>query len=352
MATEGAQEESVEERLARAEQVNAVLVIEMERLRLVEAEATDHRSAAVMVDALTASAEALRSFAADPFGGRDPRAGPAGSFTAPLRVPPIERFSGNREKTMEFVTAIEGRLRTTGQEDTPAGLEFVVGHFTGVAISWYRYYAAANPMAKTWAWVKPEFLQAFSLADEETKYQKLLTTTKQSGTVTEYVDAMLAICIRLPNIPENVKVTQMQLGSCKYLREKFATREGAKFASVHALAQYMLTLADAVDPAYLVPDADAVIAAVAGKPFGRNRPQTSFGGVCWNCGSTGHRSTECRAKPSPAGATHRKPGGNPPARGKAGFGKYTGSGKVHAVEAETVVDEVSDDELRTGNEEA
>ena len=317
--------------------------------RLAALRLADHAHAKqqqAMTTALERAADAFDSFSTC-MPGRDPRLPPAAAVAAPLRTPAPEKYSGNRERTLEFVCDVEGRLSATGQMDTAAGLTHVQSCLTGLAATWLRFYRIQHRTRVTWVMVKDDFLKAFALVNETALYQERLTSTKQSGSVEEYIDRMMEICMHLPGLSEEHKVNQIQSGCCRYLKDLFVERE-LKFAKVEDLVQYVLSLVGRVDRAKLAPDADAVIAAVYSKPAGP-RKDRRFEGSCWTCGERGHRSPDCPDKASKGKGAFKKAAPNPPARGKAPFGKY--KAKVHNIEAEASEEgDLSDEELRSGKE--
>lgn len=272
--------------------------------------------------------------------------------TTTLRSPPIDRFSGDREKTANFLLAMDRRLASTGQEHTPNGLEFATGHFTGYAATWWRYFAPAHPEVTSWAGLRPFVSDHFKLVAETELYEERLRECKQTGDLSSYVEEFLDIAARLSSLPSDFLMRSFARGSNAYLREKFATRE--KFSSLLEMINYTLALIPVVDARLLEPDAPArpVVAAMPARARGRGSSggapgKTRFEGNCHGCGQWGHRARDC-----PKGKSHTgsKPG--PAARGRTNFGRYnTGTGKVNAVVAEPVVDveDLSDDELREGN---
>ena len=102
--------------------------------------------------------------------------------------------------------------------------------------------------------------------------------------------------------------------------------------------RFALSLVPVVDPCKLLPDvcAEPMLAAMPACP--RNGTPRSSWGQCWKCGQRGHKMSNC-----PKGGS-----GNPAARGRAKFGQYDGSARVNAIAAE----ELSDDDLRQGNDQA
>ena len=273
--------------------------------------------------------------------------------TTQLRPPNIEKFDGTREKSADFALAVNRRLDATGQLDTKAGLEFAVGHFTGVAATWWRYWSQTHADWDTWALVKPMFEDTFKLVNSEQVYEKRLFECSQTGSVEEYCANVMDICIRLPDLSEGFKMRQFARGACSYLRRVFAERE-TDFKSLLEMTTFVLALSAKVDPSLLKPDADAMLAPLAAhlqpkKGFNRDSKKP-FDGPCWTCGRTGHRKQDCPMKP-PGLQNNRKQTGNPLPRARAQFGKYAGAG-VHNVEAEEEAEPLSDDELRSGNDQA
>ena len=273
-----------------------------------------------------------------------------------LRPPNIDKFAGDRERSKDFASAIDKRLNANGQQDSVAGLDYAVGHFTGLAATWWRYYTVANPSKDTWAKVKPAFTKEFELVDESEVYEKKLFECSQSGTVTEYVTDMLEICMHLPDLSEGFKMRQFARGANGFLRNLYATREA--FPDLLSMARYTLALVPKVDPEKLRPDG-AVVAAMPAR-FGASKG-SPFQGVCWTCGAQGHKSAECSkvkaAAKQQTGKNNKKKGrkgqgsgGNPAPLGKVQMGRYSGGAKVHNIDAGDETDSLSDDELRSGND--
>ena len=313
---------------------------EMNMLRLVNAPSNSQVDVAALVDAL-----ASRHLLAGP-----PHRTQEVRVSTQLKRPDIERFAGDREKTVELVMAMNDCLETTGQASTPAGLEFAVAHLECYAASWWRAYRVQYPV-HSWLDLKPALERAFEMVDAQRVYEKRLFALTQTGTVQEYVDDFLSISVRLPLLDDAFKQRRFSDGACSYLQEKFA---GMDFPTLLEMVHYTLRLVATVNPRYFTPDSsvEPVVAAVAAKG-GRSDPRVK----CYRCGRQGHLKENCYPKldnkSKPEKKEQHKHQSRRPTRPSANFGKYDGSGRVNAVEADAVScvdDEISDDDLRQGND--
>ena len=263
--------------------------------------------------------------------------------TTNLRPPTIDRFNGEREKSANFIQAIDRRLAATGQLDTANGLEFAVGHFTGYAATWWRYYSERHSSVLSWETLRMPFAEHFKLVAETELYEERLRNCKQTGSISEYVDEFLDISARLSSLPDDFLMRSFARGSNAYLREKFATHD--KFGSLLKMVDYTLALIPVVDAHLLEPDVErAVVAAMPARPRHKGphgKKVRQFTGICHTCGQYGHKKIDC---------TEKKPTGHPQ-KGKVPFGRYSGNGKVNAIEATPADDQedYSDDDLREGN---
>lgn len=271
-----------------------------------------------------------------------------------LRPPSIPRFAGEREKSVDWMLAIDRRLAATGDTDTLAGLEFATGHFEDFAAVWWRYFSATKPAVGSWAALRPHFELYFKLVGEEELYEKRLLEVKQRSTVDEYVTEFLKCAVRLPSLSDGFKQRRFRQGLCSRLRNDFATR---RFETLDAMVMEALQLVTVLDAHLLVPDADAdlpVVAAMQGQRPGYT-PQGTI--ICYSCSKPGHRAIQCPTVPHQQVQKRQSPmvrpaaGQNPRPRGTVPMGRYNGGGRVHNIEADVVEDE-SDDELRQGNDQA
>ena len=269
---------------------------------------------------------------------------------AQLRPPNIAKFYGDESKAADFITAMDRRLSATGQIATEQGLDFAVGHLEGTAAIWWRSFSATHPACRTWAALRPEFEMAFEMVAEQETFEKALMELTQTGTVKEYIDEFLSFSIRLKDLSDGFLQRQFARGANSFLREKFAER---KFASLLEMVRWTKQLLPLVPAERLLPDAPKeapVIAAMAVK--GQRK---TFRGACYGCGRLGHRHAECRtnplsAQPQTVQRTGPKPQHGKPVKGTFQPGKYNGTGRVHAVEAEPVHEEESDDDVRQGKD--
>ena len=261
-----------------------------------------------------------------------------------LRPPPIQKFGGNREQTMEFVQTMNRRLLAAEATATMAGLEFAVSHFTGYAAVWWRQFSTDHPDVLSWHQLRPHFESHFELVAAEKVFEQRLLALKQTGSVEQYATEFLQIAVRLPGLPQDFKMRRFAEGACAYLRRVFAEREA--FRSLDEMVRYTLALEAALDAHLLRPDATPVVAALPVRGSGNSssrKPQ--FRGNCNTCGEYGHRASACtKSRAQRIGAA----AGNVTSRGRVNPGRYNGSGRVAHVEAE----ELSDEELRQGNAQA
>ena len=276
----------------------------------------------------------------------------------PLRPPPIERFSGSREASRAFVRSVDNRLESTGQMGTLAGLEFATGHLTGYASSWWLCFSQLQPQIRSWLDLRAAFLKEFEMVDEQRVFESRLLALVQTASLEEYVNEFLTIAVRLTDQSDAFKQRCFMRGCCSYLKEKFADRE---FSSLPDMVQSALRLSALVPEHLFQPDTQAPVIAALSRDKGPNASNVT----CNRCGRQGHKRQNCFAKrdarnrrltDSAPAAPPKSNGQNrgPAQKKKANFGRYDGSGRVNAIEtAESVVDsELSDDDLRQGNDEA
>ena len=232
-----------------------------------------------------------------PGGGLAPTSGPDSTVLARgrvdygtrLRPPPVARFGGDREKTLDFVMAMDDRLRASGQTDSYAGLEFATGHLQDFAATWWRCYRQEHPEVVSWPQLRLAFMDQFKLVNERKLFEERLYKCVQTGSVQEYVNEFLKICTRLPHVSDDFKQNSFSRGACEYLRDKFADRE---FPSLLAMVNYTMGLTAKVAESKLLPDA-AALPVVAAMPARAQQGTARFRGTCYACGQTGHKSTEC-----------------------------------------------------------
>ena len=156
---------------------------------------------------------------------------------------------------------------------------------------------------------------------------------------------------------DEFKQRRFMKGSCAYLRDRFADKSFESLAKLISAAQYIQTK---VPAGKFDPDVQAmpvVAAMAAGRNGQKFKPKAKPGAkpVCFYCEKPGHVKSECRAlKKDMARA---KEGGQKQAVKKTvTFGKYDGSGRVHAIEAEAESDaegeeqecDFTDEDLRDG----
>ena len=273
---------------------------------------------------------------------------PAVLVTSHLKHPNIDKFSGDREKAEDFVLAIDSRLKAAGQIDTFNGLEFAVGHLQGWAATWYRCWSQENPVV-SWAELRAPFTIQFKMVEEARVFEQRLMGCKHTGDLTEFCEEFLRLSSRLRGLPDDFKQRVFARGCNSYLRDTLADKE---HSSLLETVQYVMGLIPKVEPHLLLPDSSGS-ALVAAMPARRSSTARQFTGTCFACGGKGHKQAECRTNPVTAGSA--KAGANA-TRGKAKMGQYKGTdkrktGRINAVEAMSDED-LSDDELRQGNDEA
>lgn len=140
----------------------------------------------------------------------------------------------------------------------------------------------------------------------------------QHGTVASYAEEFLSLVLAVPGMTEEEKVDQFTRGLLRQARKEVTLRECVTL-------QQAMTIASKVDALYL----EAVGRA---NPGGRQRifrPPTDeavpmeigqvreFSGECFNCGTWGHRASDCTqgpACPRGRGAGGRGRGRRPPER--------------------------------------
>ena len=155
----------------------------------------------------------------------------------------------------------------------------------------------------------------------------------------------LSIEVRLTDQSDGFKQRCFLRNSNSYLRDRFAIRD---FSSVGELITESLRLKGKVDVDKFAPDEMSVPVVAA-------MPAVRPGLRCFRCNKPGHKKVDCRAKPEACqnSSTQAQKGSRSgrPTKGKARFGKYDGTGRVHAVNACSECEsDLSDDELRSGNE--
>ena len=187
------------------------------------------------------------------------------------------------------------------------------------------------------------------MVDEEKVFEKRLMACVQLGSVQSYADEFLSLAMRLPNLSDGFKQRCFARGSCAYLREKFADRD---FDCLLSMVRYTLSLAAMVDEHLFVPDAQLapVVAALPVRIRG-TRGSRGQQGPCFRCGQPGHIKADCKVglqKSHDQRAQHAGKSAVAP-KNTAKFGRYDGSGQVHAVSADPIEEE-SDDDLRQGND--
>ena len=273
-----------------------------------------------------------------------------------LRPPNIPRFAGDREKALDWMLAIDRRLAASGDVHSLAGLEYATGHFDDFAAVWWRYLSSTHPEITGWSSLRPHFDQHFKLVGEEELYEKRLLEVKQRDTVDEYVTEFLKCAVRLPHLSDEFKRRRFRQGLCSRLRNDFAVR---KFVSLDEMVRETLNLLTMLDASLLVADAESALPVVAAMPAkrapfappGLTPPGTV---TCYLCGQKGHKKPQCpdkHRKKGRSGGNDRTPG-NPRPRGDVPMGRYNGGGRIHNIEAvdNAEDEEVSDDELRQGND--
>lgn len=274
----------------------------------------------------------------------------------PLRLPNIDRFSGSREDSAAFIRAVDNRLMATGQLDQFAGLEWAVSFLAGYALNWYMSYVRTTPVT-SWSGLRTAFEREFGMIDEQKVLEARLLDLKQTGSFDEYVTEFLSIEVRLTDQSDGFKQRTFLRHSNAYLRDRFADRE---FASLSELVTAALRLKNVVEASKFSPD-ELLIPVVAAMPAARPRQGRRGKGapiVCFRCDLAGHKKTDCKVRLGNDGKPTPRTGARSssrvvPVKEKARFGKYDGSGRVYAVEACDEFDEyeeMSDDELREGND--
>lgn len=349
------QQASLEEELVSSQVALAEQKQEIDELRAALASLT------TTVTSRTSSTDALhqQNELANRVGGQIDRA----LTHTSLRPPPIEKFSGEREKLDRFLLAMDRRLEAAGQLATMSGFEFAVGHFTDLAASWFEYFTTIKPDVRSWTALRPHLAREFEMVNKERVYVDRLMECVQTGSVQDYVQEFQQLAVRCNELGDGYKQQRFAKGLCGYLRDKLITM--GPFASLLEMQHAVLRLLTLCDPEKVQPDrfvaavAAPAAAVVAAMPVRSSRPRRGSSEVltgqhgssevltCYNCKKKGHTSRWCPERGS-------KPAG-PAVRGSARMGRYNGSGRasgrVNAIEvAES--EELSDSELRQGNEQA
>ena len=142
-----------------------------------------------------------------------------------LRAPNLEKFSGDREKTEDFLLAMDRRLRATGQADSLFGMDFAVDHLTGFAATWYRCYSRLHPEVQSWNELRPALATEFEMVAERKIFEVCLMSCKQTDTVEVYAQEFLDI--RLPHMDDGT-------GSCRIsMRAMLAGHQGVRLPAGH-----------------------------------------------------------------------------------------------------------------------
>ncbi|KAK9804616.1 hypothetical protein WJX73_009260 [Symbiochloris irregularis] len=332
---------------AALQQQLAALAAEVQQLKL-EREASNARAQASQAAAADAAHQAAAAHATLPPARRDPRTAshyetPGRGLLAParsaLRIPDLPHFRGEREKSQSFANAIQRALEASGQVDTLLGFDFAARHLDGSAAVWFDAVLQADPSIQTWPALKPLLLEIFGVINQREVYTTRLLSCAQTGTVQEYVDEFLDISMRVPQLDVDFHVQRFRDGICEFLRDKLISRE---YYSLLDIQQEPLRLAGLYGPDKTRPDAQAPFVAALGarRPNGRTRK-------CFTCGSPDHIAPACPQKKGRA----RRGRAGPATRGSVRPGRYDGSGRVNAIaaEADNASNELSDDELRSGN---
>lgn len=174
-----------------------------------------------------------------------------------LRLPGLDRFSGDREETAAFIRALDTRLSATGQQQSAAGLQFAVAHLTGYASRWWLSYSVSHTNVQTWPDFKEALKKEFVVVDdhEQSVLEARMLDLKQTGSFDEYVSEFLDLEIRLTDQTDGFKQRCFLRNSNAYLRDRFAVQ---KFDSVSELVSESLRLKGKVERSKFEADAVAV----------------------------------------------------------------------------------------------
>lgn len=287
-----------------------------------------------------------------------------------LRPAPIERFHGDCAKTLDFVTAVDRRLRATGQLASPLGFEFAVSLLAGAAATWWRYAERRHPSVVSWVQFRPLLEEEFFMVNEKEVYEKKLLALQQTGDTAAHVAQFFDVARRLDDMPDSFLQRRLYASLCYDMRKRLA---GQSFTTVNRLAAAAVKSASLCAPDFsLLDPSDANIHALAARSYGHARTPTDRSKVnCNFCGRTGHLYKDCfKRQNALEQARNRytgkgKPGHKQASKGSFKPGKYSGGARVNNIEAEAdepseaellaiayAEDDPFDQELRQGNEEA
>ena len=276
-----------------------------------------------------------------------------------LRPTQVSRFDGTREGSKTWVDLLDQRLMASNNWDTLAGLDYAVNLMDRGAQQWYLFYKHEHPGIRSWPEIRGAFLLEYQLVDEQNvlDLEDMMLALQQTGSFDDYCTDFRALARRLTQQTDEFKQRRFMKGSCAYLRDRFADKSFPSLAELISAAQLIQTK---VPAGKFDPDTQAmpVLAAIAaGRNGQKSKPKAKPGAkpVCFYCDKPGHVKSECRAMKKDM-ARAKEGGQKQPVKKTVTFGKYDGSGRVHAIEAEAESDaegegqeyEYTDEELRDG----
>ena len=210
------------------------------------------------------------------------------SFEIATKLANIQPFSGDRKRALAFCDEISRLLANYGQEETHEGFLYVTGRLAGDARLWYEFMMQTGPV-DTWQALRPLLLAEYQSNTVRRDARAALAALRQTGTVQQYCASFRRIIMLLPDMQDEEKRYQFRSKLCAPMQEKISELE---WGSVQDMMAKVQDIASRMDPSRTTPQA-AGLAAFGAAPARPLMPAAPFTGVCWNCNSAGHRSSEC-----------------------------------------------------------